>query len=291
MKTLLLAGLDGANPLGFLAALGLLRVLDARRGEDPRPRLAWVDEGRWRPVLHLPPSLEDPVATVMADLTSWRDAPELALEYEKEGKTLRDLKPPPAKFREFMMAAALAAPGDRRLADFTAAYATDIAVDGTGQTKPTALHFTSGQQKFLEMVAELAAGGTAEDMEEALTDWRYASPLPVLRWDVAGERQYAFSASDPSKEKAMGVPGANWLAFQALPLFPSFHRGKLFLRRASKVVDEPADSYRSRAARVHGAGLRLYVTDPDFSPQPAQQYRLAPIGQFHQENQRLYFAE
>jgi hypothetical protein len=47
-----LAGLDGANPLGFLAAVGLLRVV-SRIAAESRPRLAWRAEGRWLPVMFL----------------------------------------------------------------------------------------------------------------------------------------------------------------------------------------------------------------------------------------------
>ncbi len=61
-----LTGLDGSNPLAFLAALGLLRVLDHRarqhrhNGRTPTtPKLAWLDEGGWRPVLRGgPPTIE-----------------------------------------------------------------------------------------------------------------------------------------------------------------------------------------------------------------------------------------
>lgn len=44
-----LAGLDGANPLGFLAALGVLVTLD-RRGERDA-RIAWTRRHTWVPVL------------------------------------------------------------------------------------------------------------------------------------------------------------------------------------------------------------------------------------------------
>ena len=51
--SVVLSGMDGSNPLGFLAALGLLRVLDDNN-VDPKcaPRLSWADHGRWLPVLH-----------------------------------------------------------------------------------------------------------------------------------------------------------------------------------------------------------------------------------------------
>ncbi|HWE03080.1 MAG TPA: hypothetical protein VG326_11785 [Tepidisphaeraceae bacterium] len=45
----LMAGLDGSNPLAFIAALGTLRIL-SKKAPEKRPRLAWeVTQGAWRP--------------------------------------------------------------------------------------------------------------------------------------------------------------------------------------------------------------------------------------------------
>src|SRR5262249_14238977 len=46
---LVLTGLDGGNPLGFLAALGTLLVL--RRDACPQARLGWRRTAIWQPVL------------------------------------------------------------------------------------------------------------------------------------------------------------------------------------------------------------------------------------------------
>jgi hypothetical protein len=48
---LLLAGLDGSNPLGFMAALGVIAALDA---SPNRPKLAWVSGSGWQPRLKFP---------------------------------------------------------------------------------------------------------------------------------------------------------------------------------------------------------------------------------------------
>lgn len=225
MSEHVLRGLDGSNPLAFLAALGLLRAA----GETAR--LHWRDEGRWRPVLTLPDGASDPVEVVMADLERWR-AGGLALELEyakaekgSEGKRVHDLKPPPPDFRKFLERVSAAWPNDPVAADFAAAYATEAGRDNKGNTKPTALHFTAGQQAFLDMVVELRDALTREHVEEAVHGpWKYVHQLPVLRWDVRGERLYALLASNPTGDKARGVPGADWLAFLGLPFFPAFPR-------------------------------------------------------------------
>lgn len=227
MKTVRLTGLDASNPLGFLAALGALRIL-SQRGEA---RLSWLDEGRWTAALHLPEDTPDPAALLFEHAQSWKDARELDLQYDKieknKTKRVRDLKPEPARFRAFLATAAnTASPADRRLADFAAAYGSDVVQDNNGNTKPTAFHFTAGQQSFLDMVVEITEGLTLEHLTEAIYGpWRREADLPLLRWDVSGERLYALMASNPGTEKARGVPGADWLAFQALPFFPCFPVG------------------------------------------------------------------
>jgi hypothetical protein len=220
VNELLLTGLDGANPLGFLAALGVLEVV-ADRGLPVR--LGWRDEGAWRPFLcaeeHLlEGGIDVLVGWIEEDRRSCIDEPAIALEYD--GKA--DLKPPPGVFRAYLEGLVeQAAPGRRRGVDWASAFATDVAVDNNGNTKPTALHFTAGQQQFLKMGRELVAGVTAEDLHQALSGpWRYQRPLPVMGWDSTAARGYALRASDPSGDKKLGVPGADWLALRGLSCVP-----------------------------------------------------------------------
>ena len=231
MTELELTGLDGSNPLGYMAALGVQRVLH-ERGRDTT--LRWIRRDAWRPVLGRV-DRESMLLELAEDVKSWREhAPELELSYEKTTKkkteTKFEIKPPPALFQQFAHEARKAALGaaGRRWSDYAAAYAAahaDQGVDGKGWTKPTALHFMAGQQLFLQQVISLMEGLVSEvhaRLAEALFGpWRYDSKLAVLGWDLAaGERDYALRAEDPSGDKKFGVPGADWLAFRALPLFP-----------------------------------------------------------------------
>ncbi|MCB9596623.1 MAG: hypothetical protein H6719_28120 [Sandaracinaceae bacterium] len=216
MRETVLTGIDGANPLGFFAALGVLEVVSDR---GLPARLAWRDEGAWRPILSgLDASVDDLVEWVEEDRLTCLSEPALALEYG--GK--RDLKPPPGQFREYLLTLVAAAqPGSRRSVDWASSFATDIAVDNNGNTKPTALHFTAGQQLFLKMVDELATGVTASDVSEALIGpWRYERPLPVMGWDATAARSYALRASNPSGDKKLGVPAADWLAVRGMVSLP-----------------------------------------------------------------------
>jgi hypothetical protein len=226
MSEQILTGLDGKNPIAFLAALGALNAVSDRAGVGkPSPELAWRQEGTFLPVLVGVAERKALLDLLWEDVQSFRGEPSIErLRYQKEGGAeAHDLKPPPGKFAEYLRglvegAGTGGAGRPRRSLDFAAAFATDVAVDNNGNTKPTALHFTAGQQEFLSMVAELIVGLTPGDMEEAVFGpWRYERPLPVLQWDNAASRDYALRASDPSKEKKLGVPGADWLAFRGLP--------------------------------------------------------------------------
>lgn len=67
-----LAGLDGANPLGFLAALGTVATL--QQAGHSGIRLAWRREVRWTPVLHgLSVSEPQQVPRILADALRGRE--------------------------------------------------------------------------------------------------------------------------------------------------------------------------------------------------------------------------
>lgn len=222
MSELVLTGLDGKNPIAFLAALGVLNAVTDKAGaEGPAPKLAWRQQGTFLPVLVGGPERDALLEALWEDVQSFRVEPAIQwLRYRKEGGAeAHDLKPPPKEFVAYLRGLVERGAGaGRRSLDFAAAFATDVAVDNNGNTKPTALHFTAGQQEFLSMVTGLIEGVTTLDLEEAVFGpWRYERPLPVLQWDNAASRDYALRASDPSKDKKLGVPGADWLAFRGLP--------------------------------------------------------------------------
>jgi len=228
MAELLLNGLDGTNPLAFFAALGTLSALHEIGPGDCR--LSWREVDTWRPVIHTA-SLFKPselIDALVADQATWATDPCRFLRYATQGgkksggKEAFDLKPPPAVFRAYLEGLLAKSGRDRRRSiDFAAAFATDVAVDNNGNAKPTAFHFTAGQQEFLAMVDVLATKVEPADLEEAvLGPWVYAGRLPVLGWDVISNRDYALRASNPSTDKKFGVPGADWLAFRGLSYFP-----------------------------------------------------------------------
>lgn len=235
MQTHTFAGLDAQNPLGFLAALGLLRILDdhTRRRQELIPKLAFVDDGQQVAQLQSHLGLDDIKGIVLEDAAEQGQSRALRLAYSDDGlvdadstTAVRDLKPPPAAARLFLTSIQGA---PRRDADLAAAFFSELVQDNNGNTKPTALHFTAGKQVFLTMVEALRRGVTAPDLDEALAGpWKNTSQLPSLSWDSSASRNYALRASDPAGEKRGSIAGANWLAVHGLAFYPvHVHRSRL----------------------------------------------------------------
>lgn len=214
MNELALPALEGTNPLGFLAALG---VLDALAYENPDATLRWTDELVPHAIVGGVSDLDSLLHALDRDRQAWRDS---ALLGFPQDSPLPNAKPGVKLLREWFEA--VAGQHDRRAdPDLLCALVAEGALDGNGKAKPTHLHFTAGQQHFLAMVRVLAADVDRERLREAVCGpWRYDGSLPSLSWDVRGERVYAVRATNPSKEKRLGVPGSNWLAFRGLVFYP-----------------------------------------------------------------------
>jgi len=240
-----LTGLDALNPLAFLASLGCLSAATdecTRRGLAA-PTLCFEKGARILPRLRGPfEGLEALLDLLEGDLEllAGRKGPPrdafLDLQYEVDsGKLRQDLKPSPEFFRDFARGLVSAAtPTDRRTVDWASGTLTDVAVDNNGACKPFALHFTAGQQQFLNVASELLDGAPAgttkgakrrvdrEDLQEAISGpWLDARGLKVFSWSPNQERLYALRSMDPSKDDKLGTPGADWLALRGLPLLSS----------------------------------------------------------------------
>lgn len=213
-----LIGLDGSNPLAFLAALGTLRTLSIV-WPDRRVRLGWRAAGVWRPMLHLDgePSADQVIEALDRQL---RDA-----DGQRAFKLADDLKVMGPMFRRIATeAAGVARPEDRRWADFLAAFGCDATCTDGGMIQDTALRTMSGagHQHFLTFMLQLAAETEPDHLRAALLQpWEYADPGPSMRWDPADDRRYALRWDEPSGDPIRTVRGANRLAIEGLPLLPT----------------------------------------------------------------------
>jgi hypothetical protein len=134
------------------------------------------------------------------------------------------LKFPVRPFREFCSSTMDSLPVS---AEFAAAWAGETAPtveDGKDIALRTRFDFTAGQQAFVGMLRELKESCSTQDLQRSLfTGWRYSTAAVSMRWDTQDEkRQYALQSSDPTKSSNPPIAdlGANFLAVEALPLFP-----------------------------------------------------------------------
>ena len=221
MHEIVLTGLDGGNLLGYLAALGTLRVLSL---DEPNGavRMRWVERGFWTPVVHHREAqtaeeilglLERRVCGENSADAAWKVGNDLTMSCSDFGGQLRT-------------AADAAEHSNRVTADFLAAFGSEVY--GSGPKKETMSDTAfrtmsgAGHQHFLGFMRELAAGTEVEHLRRTLFEpWDYADGRPSLRWDAADYRPHALRAVDPSGDPIKTMRGANRLAVEALPLFPT----------------------------------------------------------------------
>jgi hypothetical protein len=217
---ILLPGLVGSHPLEAMAAFGLLRVC-SEIPDLAEARLHWIWDQDWRAVLRVPQAVgqEDLIEQLVLrqkdrslSVFNWSD----------------DIKVDPEMYREQILAHIINSSLYSRLdADYFAAYGSEMIIDKSkGNVKPTALHMTAGQQKFLKLISKDLAKSmskkTAEAYDEALFGpWKREDNVNSLGWDPSAKRLHALRHRAPSNDVFHCVRAAIWLAVEALPLYPT----------------------------------------------------------------------
>lgn len=225
MSRIVLSGLSGTNPLEFLAALGLLRLLHQ---QSDVARLGFLSDGSFHPFVE---GFDGDLATfVCGDAALAEQKQAWFLEYEKQEKkgvkVVADLKAPPSIFRDFLSSCVVRwCIGEDEAVAYAAAFGTSVAVDGRGNVKPTAFHFTAANQQFLATVEAIRASVTYEWVKLSLFEGRAVRSGLNLRWDPVAERNWALMANNPNDDGTSVDAPLEWLAFRGLPLFPSFPFG------------------------------------------------------------------
>lgn len=207
--------LDGTNPICFLAGLGVLGAL-TRAGREAT--LRWTDELIPHAVVAGVESVDDLVEVLDGDRARWQGS--AVLDWPPDDP-LSDARPSPEVLREWA-AAVLDVAAERPWdAELFAALVAEGGLDRSGKAKPTHFDFTAGQQRLLRDVRNLRDGLGADLIREAVVGpWQPISHLPLLRWDLAGDRPYAVAATNPSDRAPAGAPGVIWLAFLGLARLP-----------------------------------------------------------------------
>ena len=241
MPEIELTGLDGSNLLAYLAALGTLRVLTSAEPER-YVRMSWVDCGYWAPVIHasaaetpdeLVELLGERVCGEASADDAWKIGKDLTLSCEEFGQAMRE-------------AVQRSGHGCRGTTDFLAAFGSDVYGAGPKRELMSDTGFRTmsgaGHQHFLGFMLELAALTDVEHLRRTLlARWDYADGRPSLRWDAADYRPHALRAVDPSGDPIKTMRGANRLAIEALPLFPTAPQSRRIRTTAFREIDGETD--------------------------------------------------
>lgn len=210
MNTHELRGLDGANPLGMLAALGALRVATVR---DDSSLMGWHTDSRVYPFLSTALTLDELAVAVCEEAR--RVAGEVAsAEY---GDVIRV---PTGRFRELAAAhvPARGDPGRLSDADYFSAWASD-AVSVDDEVSPTLLSFSnrSGNQLLLKDFRSISARCVPAEVAANLTEENAViHSITNLNWDPVALRSYALRWRRPDNDPKETNCAANALAFLGL---------------------------------------------------------------------------
>jgi hypothetical protein len=220
-----LIGIDGSNPLAFLAALGAFRLFGTGNNDAT---LKWVRLENWQPII----TTDTPV-----DETIFLNRLETHLKCLAGHEAFQigtDLKVEQSKFRdECREALENCSKQSRARTDFLSAFGSDSLTDDKGKIQITPLCLLAGQQKFLTIIQEIIDNTESDHLRKTLFDnWKYDDPRTKtsLRWDPADEVRHALQwkepSVDPDRDKRGSMLGANRLAIEALPFFVTIPNGK-----------------------------------------------------------------
>lgn len=215
-KGLLLSGLDGSNPLGFLAALGTFRTLDSSI------RMKWVPAGgTWVPAVYSVDGhpledgcfLDDLYARLVHDVSA-HPVRVLSRLHDGEDDSRRQVLKEQHEHASCV---------DRMLADWLSALASD-----SGSASAINQLQTARRDYFVGNLTAVIQNTTIEHLRRAVFQvWDYADPLEKqsLHLDPSEDRRHAYQwnqpSGDPDRKKSGGMLGANRLAIEAIPFFLS----------------------------------------------------------------------
>lgn len=244
-----LRGLHGNNPLGFLAALGVLVALD-HSGKEAR--MHWVDGVVPTPVLTTDASSDDIARAAISLNEALRES--ITKYFPGPPDSSNDdlaLKLKGGQVREILRSARERGIGTRLW--------LSLLSEGAGQedtsewSKPTALSFTTGSEKVVSILKNILKSTKPCHIHAALENMANKNEIAstrTMRWNMNSNRPYALMAHDPASkkngEKKMTNLGAESLAVLGLHCVPCFTDGGR-ARTQGVVKDQGKKTEYSRA--------------------------------------------
>ncbi|TQN30556.1 CRISPR-associated endonuclease/helicase Cas3 [Haloactinospora alba] len=223
--TVELPALDGRDPLGFLAALGTVRLLTEHTGGpvglgfDPLRATAHLSS-------HLPDldAVAEELHTIAVGIGTDHLLPAAPPEWppqQSSGSGGDPLRVPTRRVPDLVRTATDTAADEaqqRTVRRWLSVILTDLAEDNQGRAALTPFMAPAGRQTaatfFKFPLEEIRAGN--ERLYQALAGWRR---VPGYTGEYLDHRAIRTAGDLPSGESTpAGVPGATWLATHALPL-------------------------------------------------------------------------
>lgn len=218
MTALALPALDGRSPLGFLAALGILRLVTERH--HPGARLAWSTQDCVAILHDAHTSIEELAAdlqTIIDDIPEGGVLPDLPADFPPLGEAPDKLRLPRRELRKY--ATDLHAGEGAKAERWLSSLVTDISLDDKGRADISLFTAPSGKQSMRTMLTKplVSVRRIPASLTEALVGWRrYAG----VTGEYLDHRVLHDAADAPDGRPAeRGVPAATWLALMAYPLF------------------------------------------------------------------------
>lgn len=215
-----LPGLNGANPLAFLAALGVMRIL-TQHDSEYKTMMSWNARSAYlSPIIHTssPSIFDESTLTqfIIDKLKSFDDHYiKMALDFYSDNSTHNLSKEIHNKNNSIYDIGWLSALGSS---------ITDSSCNNQLQTVRT--------DYFEGNIKSIIQNTDDKHIKRALfQSWDYGDALnnQSLHWDPSEDRRHALQwdkpSGDPNRKESGGMLGANRLGFEAIPLFTSFPFG------------------------------------------------------------------
>jgi len=219
---LVLPGLDGTNPLGFLAALGLFATLDGFKIQS-HVQMGWTEcHNTWVPRLRFGDGLHVTQDVILDHLTQVLSKDRVKHPANLYAE-LQDLDNGLLRLF-FIKVIDNSSRKSRFEVDFLSAIASDVvAKDAVSQFQTTRRDYHLGN------IDSILTKTTRSHLERAIfSPWDYGDSLDnqSLHLDPTEDRRHAYQwnkpSGDPSRKYSGGMLGANRLAIEAFKLLTSF---------------------------------------------------------------------
>jgi CRISPR-associated endonuclease/helicase Cas3 len=272
---ILLKGLDGSNPLAFLAAIGTLRTLTLAL-PDETVKMSWEqDDGAWRPQ----------ICCSLADDDAIIEKLDKALIRHRSSHPMQfiDYKSSNQEAVTFYQSVRAGGPIEPEQDAWIASLTNDIHPDATSPLQLTRSDY------FVGNLDQVMASTTSDHLRKTLMlPWRYDDALSgqSLHLDPTEDRRHAYQwnqpSGDPNRNKSGNVLGANRLAIEALPLFlglPSTNPARLFMTGWTGVrADDSTWTWPIWETQNTLAVVKSILAIAELQVPKPQHHRLVPTG-------------